>query len=135
MNRQKLILLFHYGTGLMDALTGLCLIFAPAWTLGVMNVAAYPATPELVSYLGVFVFSVGAGQFLAGPFPNDDVSRERWMTIWKLTSLVRFAVAAYVLSQVFGGRLEKAWLAVTFTDFSVAMVFVVLLGLKKLDSA
>ena len=75
MNRQKLILLFHYGTGLMDALTGLCLIFAPAWTLGMMNVAAYLATPELVSYLGVFVFSVGAGQFLAGPFPNDDVSR------------------------------------------------------------
>ncbi|MEJ6581585.1 MAG: hypothetical protein QNL33_14785 [Akkermansiaceae bacterium] len=133
MNRRKLIMLFHYGTGLMDALTGLCLLVVPAWTLVMMNVAPYPETPELISYLGVFVFSVGAGQFLGGRFPNDEVSRERWRTIWKLTSLIRFAVAAFVLSQVIGGHLEPAWIAVTFTDFTVASVFVVLLRLKTLD--
>ena len=133
MNRPQLILLFHYGTGLMDALTGLCLIIAPAWTLGMMKVAPRPDAPELVSYIGVFVLAVGAGHFLAGRFPTDEVSRERWKTVWKMSSLVRFCVAIFVLSQVLSGRLECAWLSVTATDLTVAAVFMSLLHRKLLD--
>ena len=132
MNRPLLITLFHYGTGIMDALTGLCLIFAPAWTLGIMNVAPRPEAPHLVSYIGVFVFAVGCSHFLAGRFPTDATSRERWKTIWKTTSIVRFSVAAFVLSRVLTGTFQTAWLAVTATDFTVAIIFIVLLNKKQL---
>lgn len=134
MNRPLLITLFHYGTGFMDALTGLCLIFAPAGTLGMMKVAARPDAPHLVSYIGVFVFAAGCSHFLAGEFPKDKVSRERWKTLWKVSSIVRFSVAAFVLSRVISGAFEPAWLAVTATDFTVALIFTILLLLKQLDT-
>ena len=133
MNRPLLITLFHYGTGIMDALTGLCLIFAPVWTLGMMKVAPRPEAPHLVSYIGVFVFAVGCSHFLAGRFPSDALSRERWKTIWKTTSIVRFSVAAFVLSRVLSGSFETAWLAVTATDFTVALIFIALLIRKQLN--
>ena len=134
MNRPLLITLFHYGTGFMDALTGLCLLFAPAWTLSMMKVAPRPDAPHLVSYIGVFVFAVGCSHFLAGKFPTNEVSCERWKTLWKVSSLVRFSVAAFVLSSVISGAFEPAWLAVTATDFTVALIFTLLLLRKQLDT-
>ena len=133
MNRSSIITLFHYGTGLMDAVTGLCLLFFPIWTLEMMKVTARPDDANLTSYIGVFVLTVGCSQFLAGKFPTDLISAERWKTIWKITSLVRFCVAFFVLSKVLSSEFDPAWISVTLTDFSVAMVFTIMLSLKKLD--
>ncbi len=133
MNRSNLITIFHYGTGLMDAVTGFCLLFFPLWTLELMKVIGRTEDANLISYIGVFVLTVGCSHFFAGRFPIDMVSIERWKTIWKISSLVRFSVALFVLSKVLTSQLDTAWISVTLTDFSVALTFTVLLSLKKLD--
>ena len=120
MNSPRFISLIHYGTGLMDAITGCLLIFLPTWTLSLMGVN--PRTDEiLVSYLGVFVFAVGTSHFFAGSYPTDATSCERWHTIWKISSFVRLCIAFFVLIKIISGQLDAAWISVSATDFVVAI--------------
>lgn len=133
MKNPRFIFLFHYATGLMDVLTGILLILAPAMTLKLMQVTPRDEAPELVSYIGVFVFAVGGSHFLAGAFPTDQVSRERWRTIWKTSALVRFSVAAYVTVKVVSQVLEPRWLSVAITDCLVASVLLLLLCRQSFD--
>ena len=133
MKHQRVIFLFHYVTGLVDFLTGIFLVIAPSWTLRLMQVKARDEASELVSYIGVFVFAVGASHFLAGGFPQNEVSKERWKTLWKVSSLVRFSVAFFVFWQVFIGHLELMWLSVALTDLSVATIFVFFLCTKPFE--
>ena len=133
MNSQRLLILFHYGTGLMDALTGLSLVFIPSRTLDMMRVD--PRTdPTLVSYLGVFVFAVGMSHLLAGRFPTDSISRERWKTIWKISALVRICVAIFVFTKIMTAQLDSPWIVVSVTDFTVALIFINLLHRRTLES-
>jgi len=133
MNLKRLIFLFHYGTGLMDAITGLGLIFIPTRTLSMMGVAPR-VDVTLVSYIGIFVFAVGVSHFLAGGFPNNPVTRERWKMIWKISALVRLCVGSFVLVKIITGQLDTPWIAVTATDLSVALVFLILLERRALNS-
>ncbi len=133
MNSPRFISLIHYGTGLIDTLTGLFLIFLPAWTLHLMGVS--PRTDEIfVSYIGVFVFAVGGSHFFAGPFPTDAPSRERWQTIWKISAFIRLCIAFFVLIKIITGQLESAWVSVTATDFVVAMILINFLQRRVLTS-
>lgn len=133
MNTKSLISLVHFGTGLMDALTGICLIALPAVTLRLMGVT--PGTDLVfVSYIGVFVFAVGASHFFAGPFPATAVARERWKTIWKISILARLSVGVFVLVQIMQGTLESAWISVTATDFSVAFILLIFLQRRVLNT-
>ena len=133
MNSPRFISLFHYGTGLMDTLTGLCLIFLPAWTLNLMGVS--PRTDHIfVSYIGIFVCAVGYSHFLAGPFPTDDTSRERWKTIWKISSLVRILVALFVLVKIMRSQFEPAWISVAATDLVVALILLNFLQRRVLET-
>ncbi|MEN8678469.1 MAG: hypothetical protein ABF391_00345 [Akkermansiaceae bacterium] len=133
MNSKRFISLFHYGTGLMDALTGLCLIVLPSWTLGLMGVNP-PGDLVFLSYIGVFVFAIGASHFLVGQFPSDIASRERWKTIWKVSALARLCVAVFVLVKITSGQLETAWISVTATDFIVAMILINFLKRRALNT-
>lgn len=127
MNTKRIIFILHYFSGIMDAITGLCLIFAPTWTLNMMRVPPQEDAPHLVSYIGTFVFAVGCSHFFAGYYPTSLISRERWRTLWKVSSLVRYCIAGFVLSRVLTGAFDIGWLAVTLTDFTVAKFFSILL--------
>jgi hypothetical protein len=125
---------FHYGTGLMDALTGLGLVVSPSLTLGLMGLTT-PPEPVFVSYLGVFVFAVGMSHFLAGRFPNDERSRERWATTWRISALVRSCVALFVSFKLASGQLPLPWLTVAGTDATVALVLIFFLRTRVLSAS
>ena len=128
----RLLSFFHYVTGLMDALIGAGLVVCPTLILRLMGVSA-PGETVFVSYLGVFVFAVGASHFLVGRFPVDDSARERWTTTWRISALARFCVALFVLIQIVRGTLEVPWLTVAATDFFVAVILTLFLRFFRDD--
>lgn len=114
------------GVGAMDATTGLLLMVAPEMTLRLMGLQAIdPRATVFLSWMGAFVFAVGASYFLV--LRGDDARRGE--TVWQITSLVRAVVAVFVTVKVLGGALEPRWMSVAFTDAAVAVVQWV--GLQK----
>lgn len=132
MNQRLAISLLNRGAGLMDGLTGILLILSPGFTFRLMGISFPEDCHVFASYLGVFVFSVGVAHFLAGGFPADAVARERWKTIWLVTSIVRLSVAAFVSAQIILGGLTPGWASVAATDFCVALLFLFLLQRRLL---
>lgn len=105
--------------GAMDGATGVGLVFAPAWTLARMGVAA-PATSEaewFVRYVGAFVGGVGACYLWAAAGP-----RERMRVVLGATMWLRGAVALFTGAAVAEGAFAPAWLAVTATDGALVAV-------------
>jgi len=134
MNRRNVIFFLNLGAGLMDGLTGLLLMVSPVFTFRLMGISCPAECHLFVSYLGVFVFSVGVAHFLTGKFPEDAVARERWKTIWLITSIVRLSVAGFVSVRIALGHLEPAWSSVAATDFGVALLFLFLLHQRILHA-
>lgn len=117
---------WNAGVGAMDACTGLLLLFAPTLTLRLMGLQAIGAEARIfLSWMGAFVFGVGASYFLALRVR----SAEEGEMIWKMTALVRAVIALFVIAQVARGTLESLWLSVAATDAFVALVQLV--GLKQ----
>lgn len=117
---------WNAGVGAMDACTGLLLLFAPTLTLRLMGLQAIGAEARIfLSWMGAFVFGVGASYFLALRVR----SAEEGEMIWKMTALVRAVIAMFVIAQVTRATLEPLWLSVAATDAFVALVQLV--GLKR----
>lgn len=115
---KRLLFWWNMGVGSMDAMTGLLLMLTPAWTLRLMGLQAIGTEAQVfLSWMGAFVFSVGASYFLVlrGNEPG------RGEMVWQMTSLVRAVVAVFVVSKVAQGVLEPLWLSVAATDALVAM--------------
>lgn len=125
---KRFLTIWNLCLGAMDSSTGLCLIAAPAWTLGMMGVGRPPTELHLVSYIGVFVLAIGLAYFLAIRPPHDSEAQGRWSAVWKITALARFLVAVFVVWKVTSGILESAWLTVAITDASAALIQTVGLG-------
>jgi hypothetical protein len=129
MSRRAWVLLYHYCAGFSDTLTGLLLLFAPAWTLHRMGVTQVPQPLFFVSYIGVFVLCVGATYLWV---PASRLARgwsSCWRTQWFITALFRAAVALFVLSEIVTGVMEHAWAAVAVTDAVFAAIQ--LIGLRR----
>jgi len=117
---------WNAGVGAMDACTGLLLLFVPTLTLRLMGLQAIGAEAQIfLSWMGAFVFGVGASYFLALRVRSP----EEGEMIWKMTALVRAVIAMFVIAQVSRGTLEPLWLSVAATDAFVALVQLV--GLKR----
>lgn len=128
MKKSSLLKLWSAGVGAMDAVTGLLLIFAPAFTLRLLGIS-YPSPDATVflGWIGVFVMSVGLSYGLA-------VVRSSYgAPVWIFTSLVRAAVAVFVTARVLDGSLEARWIMVALTDASVAcaQIFILRAGWWK----
>ena len=106
--------------GSMDTLTGVLLVFAPAVTLKLMGITHVEGSLTMVSWVGVFVFSVGASYFLVGWGSGGDEALAAWRMQWKMSALVRIAVGCFVLWKLITGELEPAWWSVALTDLVVA---------------
>ena len=117
MKRWPWVLLYHYAAGLSDTVTGLMLLFTPAWTLRLIGVTQIPQPLFFASYVGVFVLCVGASYLWVprnrfGSLTHTDC----WKTQWLITALFRSAVALFVFAEIAVGSMEPAWIAVALTD-------------------
>lgn len=116
MNKNLILKWWSVGTGGMDAMTGLLLIFAPRLVLRLLGIE--PLADEsliFLSWVGVFVLAVGLSYGLAL------TSRARGEVVWMFTGLVRTLVAIFLIVQVVTGALEPAWLLVAAGDGVVAV--------------
>jgi hypothetical protein len=115
--------LYQFAAGLCDTSTGLLLIFAPAWTLRLMGMAAVPSPIVFAGYIGVFVFAVGLTYiWTVSRWPLSTANGLRWQTQWQITALFRSLVALFLASQVAMGAMEGRWIAVAFTDGAFAAI-------------
>lgn len=122
--------LYQYAAGLCDASTGVLLIAAPAFTLGLMGLAVIPQPVAFVRYIGVFVLAVGVTYlWTALRWPLNEHACLVWSTQWKITALIRMLVAMFVLWQVATSGIEPRWITVAFSDGLFAAIQVV--GLAK----
>lgn len=116
-DRSALVFIVSLGAGLMDAVTGLCLIVAPAVVLRLLG-APMPAGGDdvLMRFVGAFVCGVGCA-YLWGMGTADVGKRLRQLEgVWGATALIRLCVALFTCGAVLLGRLAPLWLVVSLTD-------------------
>ena len=103
--------------GAMDATTGVLLVAAPQWTLGLRGVPAPgPAAIRFISWIGVFVAGVG-GSYLLALWPRSAV---RVASVRVFTTWLRLLVAGFVSWRIAAGELAVEWWTVAATDAVVA---------------
>lgn len=128
MNRSML-LGYQLLIGFSDTLTGVLLIVAPEFTLGLMHMhPAYEALPYL-SLIGAFVLSVGLACFYGAFVTYRRGCEAKLDIVWLLTAITRACVAIFVAEQVLAGAFEAGWLTVAL--FDGACVLIQAVGLRK----
>ena len=122
MNKTKFLKFWSVAMGAMDAVTGVLLICAPGFVLRLLAIAEpSPDAMVFLSWIGIFVMSVGLSYFLALG------RRSRGETVWTFTSFVRVFVALFVTVQILVGSLVPAWIVIGIADGFVAVVQIVIL--------
>lgn len=126
-NRLKWIRSGAALAGAMDFLTGVALVFAPAPTLRLMQVAP-PGAEAMVflRWVGAFVGAVGASYLLAA----WNGSETRLRAVLSLTVVFRLAAGGYSAAAIWAGWLSPAWASVPVTDLALVVVQLWLLGRK-----
>jgi hypothetical protein len=120
--KRRFLFAYQLVTGLSDSSTGVLLVLAPALTLRLMRVHAVPAALPFLSYVGVFVLSVGVACLYGAYLVVQRERREKLETVWLLTAITRGLVALFVIGKVAGGSLESGWMTVACTDGLFAIV-------------
>lgn len=121
---MKRTLLFTYQllTGVSDTATGILLVIAPAFTLRLMGVHAPSDALPFLSYIGVFVLSVGIACLYGAVLARVANSFDRLAVVWLLTGITRGLVAIFIVAKVASGVLEPSWTTVAFTDGAFALL-------------
>jgi len=120
---RRWLILYQCAAGLCDASTGLLLIAAPVWTLGLMGLTIIPHPIAFVRYIGVFVLSLGLTYLWAAiRWPLTPRAQIAWSTQWKITALIRALVAVFVVWQVASAAMEVRWMSVALTDAAFALI-------------
>ena len=114
---------WNLAVGSMDAATGILLVFLPAVTLRVMGLPV-PGAEGLtyLSWVGVFVTTVGCAYYLAIGVPKTHAEFCIWKTVWKITALARSLVGAFVIWKIAAGDIGVRWIMVALADWAVAGV-------------
>ncbi len=128
MNRT-ILLAYQILIGLSDTATGLLLVVAPAFTLGLMGLHPPVDTLPFQSFIGAFVLSVGLACFYGASLMLKRESPCRVEAIWQLTALTRGCVALFVFAAVLGHTLEPGWLTVGISDGACVLFQVI--GLRN----
>ncbi len=125
---KKWIVWWNVLVGLMDSITGILLMAVPALTLSLMGLQPInPPSLVFLSWMGAFVFAIGFVYLL--PFFHSLRDPSEGEMIWKITALVRFVIAGFVIWKIMQGQLEWRWITVAITDGVVAMLQVI--GLRN----
>jgi hypothetical protein len=118
MNATRVGIWLARVAGAMDFATGVGLVAAPAWTLVRMAVPV-PGDEALlfVRFVGAFVGAVGASYLWAAARPRERLRVMLGLTVW-----MRVAAGTFTGVAVASGALAGGWLAVTATDWTLAVV-------------
>ena len=119
--RRSLAAAYTALAGGLDTLAGLGFVFAPELTIAAMG-----ADPEMeadtffLSFVGVFVASVGLGYLWAlwRWLKRGDAAFLR--SVWRLTILFRLASGIFCTLSLLSGDLDLGWLGVPLADFVFA---------------
>jgi len=121
--KRRFLLGYQLLTGLSDASTGVLLIVAPAITLHMMRLHVQQDALPYLSYVGVFVFSVGiACLYGAGLLTTRPILVQKLEAVWLLTAITRGLVAIFVVAKILSGSLEHGWVTVALTDGAFALL-------------
>ena len=120
MNRptlEKFARVLALGAGALDAGTGLGLVVAPVFTLGLMQAGTVGAEAETyLRFTGVFVTMVGFSYLWAWRRGSATLR-----IVFGLTAWFRLAVGVFSTWAIATGRLGPAWASVPATDFFLAI--------------
>ena len=119
--KRSHLLAYQILTGLSDTLTGLLLIAAPALILRWMRLHAADDTLPFLSYIGVFVLSVGLACLYGGWLAQQVGPADKLEVVWLLTAITRGLVAIFVVVKVASAALEPGWSTVALTDGAFAI--------------
>jgi hypothetical protein len=120
--KRSHLMAYQAATGLCDTFTGLLLVAAPATALRLMKLHAAADTLPFLSYIGVFVLSVGIACFYRVVLLTRSRPREQLEVVWFVTTVTRGMVAAFLAYEVVTGQLEQGWIAVIGTDGAIALL-------------
>ena len=115
--------------GVSDATTGLMLMAAPQFTLHLMGLHAPDEATPYLSFIGAFVFSVGAACLYGAKLASCDGCKRKLATVWLLTAVTRGTVALFVTDSVLDGRLPNGW--ITVAAFDALCTIVQSIGLRR----
>jgi hypothetical protein len=121
--------LYQVGVALSDTCTGIFLILAPQFTMGLLGVSVDPGAEIYISYIGAFVLGVGLCCGYGALLLLRKGDRKRMEMVWLLTAIVRGSVAAFVATHVLAHQLDAGWLGVAAFDGLCALMQGV--GLKQ----
>lgn len=107
----------------MDASTGVLLVAAPETTLRLFGATMPGGGGDiLMRYVGAFVLGVGLAYLWALGWRPASRRGARLHGVWGATTAIRACVAVFTLAAVALGHLEPAWLVVTASDATLAML-------------
>jgi hypothetical protein len=125
--RWQLAALVALGAG--DLVTGVALVAAPAFVLGLLGFAPVtPAATIFVRWIGVFVAAIGGAYLLPFRVGDKRERHERLRAALEWTALVRLAVAAFVAIAVLTAALPERWCFVGGYDAFAATAQLALLA-------
>lgn len=119
---RRVIPLYCLMAGSCDAATGLLLVAGPGLALRLMRIAAVPAEPIYLRWIGVFVACVGLSYLYPFLYRGAPGREARLTVVLEVTVPTRLAVALFVGAGVLAGALSVPWLSVLFTDLVLAAV-------------
>lgn len=132
-NMKRWVYIMMLLAGLMDATTGTLLLAAPMWTLNLMGITTLPLEPLFQRWIGAFVCSVGCSYLFQFLLPAGPARDQRSVGILTMATIVRVFIAVFSGVAIATGALEPAWLSVTFTDATLAILQVIVLRKKILE--
>jgi hypothetical protein len=116
--------------GLCDGSTGIMLVLAPVFTLKLMGIAAIPAEPVYMQFIGAFVASVGFSYlfpFIAFRGERRDPALHGMLVT---TTIIRLFIGTFTSVAIARGTLSSSWLTVPLSDFTIAAVQLFILKQK-----
>jgi hypothetical protein len=121
---MKSRILFGYQvlTGLSDTATGMLLIFSPAFTLQLMRLSVPSCSLPFLSYMGVFVLSVGIACLYGAYLTTRTSFAQKLEVVWLLTAITRGLVAVFIFWKLLSGVLEAGWMTVAVSDGALALI-------------
>jgi hypothetical protein len=97
-------------------------MLAPQFTLQSMRLHAPDNALIYLSFIGAFVFSVGAACLYGAKLAACDGCKRKLATVWLLTAITRASVALFVTASVVSGALALGWMTVAVSDAGCALI-------------
>ena len=120
--KHHILIAYQLLTGVSDTATGLLLIAAPVLTLRLMHLHAAEDALPFLSYIGVFVLSVGVACLYGAWLALNISPPDKLEVIWLFTAMTRGLVAVFLAIKLASGVLEAGWFTVALTDGAFALI-------------